>query len=108
VAALLAGGGSAQIGGLAVAVPPQFRNKTIIEINRIGVNAATGVNLVPTDVWNEDWSIVGGRPTNRAIHATNAGLGQPIVDAGIRIGQLIYCNISHCSTTIKPSNIWYY
>ncbi|GET63506.1 hypothetical protein GLOIN_2v1885507 [Rhizophagus irregularis DAOM 181602=DAOM 197198] len=55
------------------------------------VNTITGANFIPDHtVWDEDWSIVEGRPTDIAVNNPNANNGGTIVPPGIRIGQLIY------------------
>ncbi|GET51505.1 hypothetical protein GLOIN_2v1778046 [Rhizophagus irregularis DAOM 181602=DAOM 197198] len=55
------------------------------------VNTITGANFIPDHtVWDEDWSIAEGRPTDIAVNNPNANNGGTIVAPGIRIGQLIY------------------
>ncbi|CAB4418762.1 unnamed protein product [Rhizophagus irregularis] len=40
--------------------------------------------------WDEDWRIAGGRPTNLAPNAPNAGAGNTVVVPGIRFGQAVW------------------
>ncbi|PKC76155.1 hypothetical protein RhiirA1_447915, partial [Rhizophagus irregularis] len=64
------------------------------------VNTITGADFIPDHtVWDEDWSIVEGRPTDIAVNNPNANNGGTIVAPGIRIGQLIY-HFKHYFPTI--------
>ena len=40
------------------------------------VNTITGQSFIPDEtVWEEDWSIAGGRPTDLAVNTPNVGNG---------------------------------
>ena len=58
------------IGGLNA---NQFREQVHILQGTAGaVNTVTGQSFIPDEtIWEEDWSIAGGRPTNFAINASN-------------------------------------
>ncbi|CAG8479989.1 12019_t:CDS:2 [Acaulospora colombiana] len=71
--------------------------RTAVQIGNQALNRANGQAgnvMIPlraaADPWNEDWNIVGGRPTNDAVNAPNANNGQTVVVAGIRIDQAIW------------------
>ena len=55
----------------------QFRGQaSIVHGNAGAVNTITGHSFIPDEtVWEEDWSIVGGRPSDFAVNAPNAGGG---------------------------------
>ncbi len=50
------------------------------------------------DLWNEDWCVASGRPTNIAINASNANNGTMVVVAGIRFSQAIWWLKTHFPT----------
>ena len=52
----------------------QFRGQaSIVYGNASAVNTITGQSFIPDEtVWEEDWSIAGGRPTDLAVNAPNA------------------------------------
>ncbi len=55
------------------------------------VNTVTGQSFIPDEtIWEEDWSIAGGRPTDLAVNAPNAGGGGTIVAPGLRAGQVFH------------------
>jgi hypothetical protein len=93
-----AGNGGNQIGGLNTA--GQFQNEAGAEIGRIGAGVATGADLIPVGTFDEDWTFAGGRPTNNAPVAPNAGGGFPAVTIapGIRIGQKFYWVLTNYTT----------
>src|ERR1041384_6684785 len=70
----------------------QFRGQaSIVHGNAGAVNTITGHSFIPDEtVWEEDWSIVGGRPTDLAPNAPNAGGGGTIVAPGLRAGQVFH------------------
>ncbi|CAB4416982.1 unnamed protein product [Rhizophagus irregularis] len=54
-------------------------------------NTITGATFIPSHtVWDEDWSIADGRPTDLAVNNPNANNGGTIVAPGIRIGQVLH------------------
>ncbi|CAB4414621.1 unnamed protein product [Rhizophagus irregularis] len=54
-------------------------------------NTITGATFIPSHtVWDEDWLIADGRPTDLAVNNPNANNGGTIVAPGIRIGQVIH------------------
>src|SRR6266498_4808226 len=65
--------------------------RTAVQIGADSLNEALGqpgnaiVKLrAVEDLWNEDWCVASGRPTNIAINASNANNGTMVVVAGIR------------------------
>ena len=62
------------------------------KIGRIGAEVATGADIIPNGIWDEDWSIAGGEPVDNAPVAPNAGGGLPAVTIapGIKLSQLLY------------------
>ncbi|CAG8838443.1 3590_t:CDS:1, partial [Racocetra persica] len=84
------GNGGNQIGGLNTA--GEFRNACATEIGRIGAGVTTGADIIPNGIWDEDWSIAGGEPTNNAVVAPNTASGFPAITIapGIKLGQLIF------------------
>ncbi|GBC46968.2 hypothetical protein GLOIN_2v1885507 [Rhizophagus irregularis DAOM 181602=DAOM 197198] len=79
-------------GAIQAVVANQFRGGAgVLHGQAAAVNTITGANFIPDHtVWDEDWSIVKGRPTDIAVNNPNANNGGTIVAPGIRIGQLIY------------------
>ncbi|CAB4482853.1 hypothetical protein RhiirA1_389797 [Rhizophagus irregularis] len=73
VRALAAGNGGSQVGGLNTA--GQFRGKAATEIGTVRADIATGANIIPNGTWDENWSTVGGEPTDTAPVAPNVGGG---------------------------------
>jgi hypothetical protein len=70
--------------------------RTALQIGANALNEAVGqpgtaiVKLrAVEDVWNEDWRIAGGRPTNDPVNTLNANAGNTVVVAGIRFGQAV-------------------
>ncbi|PKY57685.1 hypothetical protein RhiirA4_429167 [Rhizophagus irregularis] len=62
----------------------QFVGRALVQHGVVGV---TGANFIPGHtVWDEDWTIAGGRPTDLAVSNPNANNGGTIVAPGIRIG----------------------
>ena len=63
----------------------QFRRQAFIVHGNAGVvNTITGQFFIPDEtVWEEDWSIAGGRPTDFAVNAPNAGGRGTIVAPGL-------------------------
>ncbi|CAB4425136.1 unnamed protein product [Rhizophagus irregularis] len=54
-------------------------------------NTITGATFISSHtVWDEDWSIADGRPTDLAVNNPNANNGGTIVAPGIRIGQVLH------------------
>ncbi|CAB4441483.1 unnamed protein product [Rhizophagus irregularis] len=54
-------------------------------------NTITGATFIPSHtVWDEDWSIADGRPTDLAVNVPNANNGGIIVAPGMRIGQVLH------------------
>jgi hypothetical protein len=100
VRTLAAGNSGNQIGGLNTA--GKFQGKAGAEIGRIGVEIATGADIIPNGTWNENWSIAGGEPTDNAPVAPNAGGGFPAVTIapGIKFGQLLWL-IETAYTTVE-------
>ncbi|PKY62857.1 hypothetical protein RhiirA4_551332, partial [Rhizophagus irregularis] len=90
VRALAARNGGGQVGALNTA--GEFQGKAAAEIGRIGAGIATGANIIPNGIWDEDWSIAGGEPEANAPVAPNAGGGFPAVTIApnITLGQLLY------------------
>ncbi|PKK74069.1 hypothetical protein RhiirC2_775243 [Rhizophagus irregularis] len=79
--------------------------RTAIQIGADGLNEALGqpgnaiVKLRAVEgSWDEDWHIVGGRPTNLPVNLPNAGNGTTVVVAGIRFGQAIWWLKTHFPT----------
>ena len=70
----------------------QFRGQAHTVHGNAGVvNTITGQSFIPDEtVWEEDWSIAGGRPTDLAPNAPNAGGGGTIVAPGLRAGQVFH------------------
>ncbi|GBC24661.2 hypothetical protein GLOIN_2v1885507 [Rhizophagus irregularis DAOM 181602=DAOM 197198] len=79
-------------GAIQAVAANQFRGGAgVLHGQAAAVNTITGANFIPDHtVWDEDWSIVEGRPTDIAVNNPNANNGGTIVAPGIRIGQLIY------------------
>ncbi|CAI2201457.1 120_t:CDS:1, partial [Funneliformis geosporum] len=69
-----------------------FQGKAAAEIGRIGAGVATGADIIPNGIWDEDWSIAGSEPVDNAPVAPNAGGGFPAVTIapGIKLGQFLY------------------
>ncbi|CAB4430133.1 unnamed protein product [Rhizophagus irregularis] len=59
----------------------------------------TGAQIILAQNVAEDWTITGGRPTNTAPVAPNAGGGVPIILAGIRSGQRLHRIKKHFPST---------
>jgi hypothetical protein len=91
-------------GNLVAINANQFRGNALI---RRGVANATGADIIPShNVWEEDWSIAGGRPTDMAPNAPNAGGGGTVVAEGMRIGQVLYEFITNFPTiTAEKSKV---
>lgn len=89
---------NAAIGGVAA---NQFIGSAFAKHGRAGADATiTGATFIPNHtVWDEDWSIADGRPTDLAVNNPNANNGGTIVAPGIRIGQVLY-RFSHYFPTI--------
>ncbi|CAG8568546.1 23090_t:CDS:2, partial [Rhizophagus irregularis] len=62
-----------QVGGLNTA--GQLRGKAATEIGTVRADIATGANIIPNGTWDENWSTVGGEPTDTAPVAPNVGGG---------------------------------
>ncbi|GBC12496.2 hypothetical protein GLOIN_2v1778046 [Rhizophagus irregularis DAOM 181602=DAOM 197198] len=79
-------------GAIQAVAANQFRGGAgVLHGQAAAVNTITGANFIPDHtVWDEDWSIAEGRPTDIAVNNPNANNGGTIVAPGIRIGQLIY------------------
>jgi len=90
VRAIGAGNGGNQIGGLNTA--REFQGKAAAEIGRIGAEVVTGADIIPDEIWKEDWSIAGDEPVDNAPVAPNAGGSLPtvIIAPSIKLGQLLY------------------
>ncbi|GES81414.1 hypothetical protein GLOIN_2v1778046 [Rhizophagus clarus] len=79
-----------------------------LNADAIGVNGINEANGQPGNVivklraveglWDEDWRVAGGRPTNAVPNAPNAGNGTPTVVAGIRFGQAVWWLKTHFPT----------
>ncbi|CAG8576674.1 16677_t:CDS:10 [Cetraspora pellucida] len=82
--------GGNQIGGLNTA--GEFCNKARAEIGRIRAGVTTDANIILNRTWNKDWSIAGGKPTDNAPVAPNAGGGflAITIAPGIKLRQLLY------------------
>ncbi|CAG8790271.1 15408_t:CDS:1, partial [Acaulospora morrowiae] len=67
----------------------QFRDGALQIRNTVSAdNNAIAIPLVPAHtVFDEDWSIAGGQPTDLAPNAPNANAGGNTISPGIRIGQ---------------------
>jgi hypothetical protein len=53
--------------------------------------AVNGQNLwIPVIAFDQDWSLLGGRPTSENNHVANPGNNRPITLDGITIGQAVY------------------
>ena len=63
----------------------QFREQASIVHGNAGVvNTITGQSFIPDEtVWEEDWSIAGGCPTDLAENAPNSAGGSTIVAPGL-------------------------
>ncbi|CAI2195212.1 12110_t:CDS:2, partial [Funneliformis geosporum] len=48
--------------------------KAATEIGRIGAEITTDADIIPNEIWDEDWSIAGGEPVDNAPVASNAGV----------------------------------
>jgi hypothetical protein len=79
--------------------------RTALQIGADGLNEALGqpgnaiVKLRAVEgPWDEDWRIAGGRPSNLAVNAPNAGNGTTVVVPGIRFGQAIWWLKTHFPT----------
>src|SRR5437763_13835280 len=59
-------------------------------------------------IWEEDWSIAGGRPTDLAVNAPNAGGGGTIVAPGLRAGQVFHeFRTAYTTITAEKSKVAY-
>src|ERR1051325_7956137 len=70
----------------------QFRGQArVIRGNAGADNTITGQSFIPDEtVWDEDWSIAGGRPIDFAPNAPNSAGGGTIIVPGLRAGQVFH------------------
>jgi hypothetical protein len=70
----------------------QFRGQARVIRNQAGGDATiNGASFIPDEtVWDEDWSIAGGRTTDLAPNLPNAGTGGTVVLTGTRCGQAFH------------------
>src|SRR5207248_8080420 len=73
------------------------------------VNTVTGQSFIPDEtIWEEDWSIAGGRPTDLAVNAPNASGGGTIVAPGLRAGQVFHeFRTAYTTITAEKSKVAY-
>ncbi|GBB87591.1 hypothetical protein RclHR1_14050008 [Rhizophagus clarus] len=73
----------------------QFLDKADAEIGRIKAGVTTGADIILNGIWDEVWSIAGGKPTNNVVVALNAGGGFLTVTIApeIKLGQFIYLEL---------------
>jgi hypothetical protein len=80
--------------GALVALPVgHFLNEALtLRNNAVGTNTITGADIIPTGVWEEDWSIAGGHPSNAGAPIVNPNVagGQRVVAPGMTPGQILY------------------
>ena len=71
-------------------------------INGPPAGAWTGAQLIPIDDFhtNQDWSIVGGRPTNTPVNYPSANNAQPIV-IPLDIGHILHWTEIHYPTEVR-------
>ncbi|CAB5394072.1 unnamed protein product [Rhizophagus irregularis] len=70
----------------------QFHGRAGVLHGQAGaVNTITGADFIPSHtVWDEDWSIANGHPTDLAVNNPNANNGGTIVAPRIRIRQVLH------------------
>ncbi|CAB4413324.1 unnamed protein product [Rhizophagus irregularis] len=79
-------------GAIAAVAVNQFVRRALVQRGQAPAdNTITGATFILSHtVWDEDWSIADGRPTDLAVNNPNANNGGTIVAPGIRIRQVLH------------------